>query len=125
MRVSAYEATDAEAPALRAVCVNDMGPAAARTPRVGYEKGADLLRVLASPLRLAIIDRLATGDRCVHELMEFVGLPQTQVSQHLRLLKDAGLVAGRRRGREVVYSLLDPQVLSIIRSALALRDTRR
>jgi ArsR family transcriptional regulator, zinc-responsive transcriptional repressor len=85
----------------------------------GYEAGASLLRALASPVRLAIIDALGAGERCVHELMDSVLLPQTQVSQHLRLLKDAEIVTGRRRGREVVYSLADRNAVAIARAALA------
>jgi DNA-binding transcriptional ArsR family regulator len=85
----------------------------ALAPLGGYEAGAALLRALASPARLAIIDALGREPRCVHELMDCVGLPQTQVSQHLRILKDARLVAARRRGREVVYSLLDRDAAAI------------
>jgi DNA-binding transcriptional ArsR family regulator len=85
----------------------------------GYQAGASLLRALASPVRLAIVDALGAGERCVHELMDRALLPQTQVSQHLRLLKDAGIVTSRRRGREVVYSLADRNAAEIARAALA------
>lgn len=83
-----------------------------------YESSATLFRALASPVRLALIDELGTGERCVHELMDAVQLPQTQVSQHLRVLKDARLVTGRRRAREVVYSLVDEHAAKLVRAAL-------
>jgi len=84
-----------------------------------YESGSELLRALGSPARLAIVDALSLLDRCVHELTERLDLPQTVVSQHLRVLKDAGVVAGRRRGREVVYSLVDANAAAIAHAALS------
>src|SRR4051794_21037572 len=96
-----------------------------RLPTSDYEAGAALLRSLASPIRLAIVDELSDGERCVHELMDTARLPQTQVSQHLRLLKDAGLVIGHRRGREVVYSLVDGHAADIVHTALTQRGSRR
>jgi DNA-binding transcriptional ArsR family regulator len=90
-----------------------------------YSAGADLLRALGSPARLAIVDELSRGDRCVHELMAACNLPQTQVSQHLRVLKDARVVRGRRRGREVIYALSDPEAAAIVHAALARSQDHR
>lgn len=125
MRVSAYDEQAEAFQAPHAVCPQGAAAAGARRAPAEYEAGASLLRALASPVRLAIIDELATGERCVHELMDHVDLAQTLVSQHLRLLKDARLVTSRRRGREAVYSLADDHAVAIARSALAHLDARR
>lgn len=80
---------------------------------------ADLLRALASPVRLGIIVELcATHERCVHELVDTLGLPQPLVSQHLRVLRGARLITGRRDGREIRYSLVDEHVAHIVTDAI-------
>jgi ArsR family transcriptional regulator, zinc-responsive transcriptional repressor len=81
--------------------------------------GAELLRALAAPHRLAMVVELADGPRCVHELEEIVGVSQSLASQHLRVLRNSGLVSGTRRGKETVYSLVDAHVAHIARDALA------
>jgi ArsR family transcriptional regulator, zinc-responsive transcriptional repressor len=79
---------------------------------------ADLLRVLGHAVRLAIVVELAGGDRCVHELVDATGVTQPLVSQHLRVLRGARLVAGTRRGREIAYRLVDDHVAHIALDAL-------
>jgi DNA-binding transcriptional ArsR family regulator len=78
----------------------------------------DVLKAIASPVRLALILQLAHGPRCVHELVEQVQASQPVVSQHLRLLRGMRLVRGDRHGREVAYSLVDDHVAHIARDAL-------
>jgi DNA-binding transcriptional ArsR family regulator len=94
-------------------------------PLRAYDDGASLLRVLSSPVRLAVLDELSQGERCVHELVDAVHLPQAQVSQHLRVLKDARFVTSRRQGREVVYALADVHAARIVHAALAHGGERR
>ena len=77
-----------------------------------------MLKALASPLRLAVVVELGQGPRCVHELVEALEVAQPLVSQHLRVLRDARLVAGERRGREIVYSLQDDHVAHIVGDAV-------
>jgi DNA-binding transcriptional ArsR family regulator len=84
-----------------------------------YGAAGDLLRALAAPIRLAIIVLLGDTERCVHELVDALGAPQPLVSQHLKTLRAAGLVATRRRGREMVYRLADEHVATIARDTLA------
>ncbi|MFB9320146.1 ArsR/SmtB family transcription factor [Cryptosporangium minutisporangium] len=84
-----------------------------------YAPAAELLRALASPLRIAIVMRLDDGDQCVHELVDALGVPQPLVSQHLRVLRGAGVVVPHRRGREVAYSLADSHVAHVVRDAVA------
>ncbi|HUE60155.1 MAG TPA: metalloregulator ArsR/SmtB family transcription factor [Acidimicrobiales bacterium] len=78
---------------------------------------ADLLRTLGTPHRLAIVLELASAPRCVHELVERVGISQSLASQHLRILRTTGLVSGTRRGKETVYALADEHVAHIARDA--------
>jgi ArsR family transcriptional regulator len=65
-------------------------------------------RALGDETRLRIIDCLAHGECCVCELMETLALPQSLLSFHLRVLKQAGLVADRRQGRWSYYVLREP-----------------
>lgn len=77
-----------------------------------------LLRALSAPVRIAIVVLLRESSRCVHELVGSLGLPQPLVSQHLRVLKAAGVVAGDRVGREVRYRLVDRHVADIVGAAV-------
>ena len=83
-----------------------------------YDGGAALLRALSAPVRLAVVHLLADQARCVHELVDALGVPQPLVSQHLRTLRAAGLVVGARDGREMRYHLADEHVAHIVRDAL-------
>ena len=69
------------------------------------------LRALGDPTRLRVIHELAEGTRCVCDLREQLGIRGPLLSHHLAVLRDAGLVTARRRGRWVDYTL-DTQVLA-------------
>jgi DNA-binding transcriptional ArsR family regulator len=84
-----------------------------------YAAAGELLRALSAPLRIAIVTELGTGARCVHELVEVLGSPQPLVSQHLRVLRAAGVVQGARRGREIEYSLTDEHIAHIVADAVS------
>jgi DNA-binding transcriptional ArsR family regulator len=77
-----------------------------------------LFKALANPLRLGIVQLLEGHPRCVHELVHELAVPQPLVSQHLRVLRAAHLVATERRGKEVLYSLPDAHVASIANDAI-------
>ncbi len=79
---------------------------------------ASLLRALANEHRVGIVLELERGERCVHELVEVLGVTQPLVSQHLRVLRAERLVTSRRRGREVAYALSDDHVAHIVRDAV-------
>src|SRR3954470_8498973 len=83
-----------------------------------YEAAGELLRALSAPIHIAIVAELGAGDRCVHELVEKLAAPQPLVSQHLRVLRGAGVVRGNRRGREIAYSLVDEHVAHIVADAV-------
>ena len=78
----------------------------------------EMLRALASPIRLGIVRQLADGGREVHELVSALGVSQPLVSQHLRVLRTTRLVVGHRRARAVEYSLADDHVARIVSDAL-------
>lgn len=65
------------------------------------------LKALADPDRLKIIECLLGGPKAVGEIVREVGAPLGNTSHHLKLLRRAGLVTGRRRGRFVIYSLAE------------------
>jgi ArsR family transcriptional regulator, zinc-responsive transcriptional repressor len=97
-------------------------PAVAEIRRVDpteYDAAAALLKALVAPMRLALVDLLSDAPRCVHELVGALDAPQPLVSQHLKVLRSAGLVATTRRGREVVYRLADDHVSHVVRDAVA------
>ena len=85
----------------------------------GYEAAGELLRALAAPIRIRIVTKLATGQHCVHELVDHLNVAQPLVSQHLRVLRAAGVVCGTRRGREMIYSLTDHHIAHIVADAVA------
>ena len=92
-----------------------------------YELQANVLRMLAHPRRLEMLHVLADGPIEVGRLAARVRLSQPNVSQHLALLRSAGLVELDRNGREVRYQLSDHEVMtacSILRGFLERRITR-
>ncbi len=80
--------------------------------RTRYEARARVMKALAHPTRLFIIDQLADEERCVCEMTEMIGSDVSTVSKHLSVLKDAGIVADDKRGNQVFYSLRVPCVLN-------------
>ena len=93
--------------------------------REGLGEAAELLKALASVHRLAIVVELQEGPRCVHELVESLGISQPLASQHLRVLRALHLVRAERRGREAVYSLGDEHIAHIVNDALVHARERR
>ena len=94
------------------------GPAAELPSRAVLDTAGDLLRALAAPVRIAIVLQLREEARCVHELVDALDVPQPLVSQHLRILKAAGVVEGSRSGREVLYRLVDHHLTDIVLAAV-------
>jgi DNA-binding transcriptional ArsR family regulator len=83
-----------------------------------YAYATEILKAVANPLRLRILQLLAAESRCVHELVTATGSPQPLVSQHLRVLRGARLIAGERRRQEMLYSLQDSHVGEIVLQAI-------
>ena len=78
-------------------------------------RAAAIARALSDPKRLCVVERLAGGERSVSELSREVGCQVPNMSQHLSVLRSAGLVASRRDGSTVFYRLVDDRVLDAYR----------
>lgn len=76
-----------------------------------YALQAQLCQVLADPSRLELIHLIGDGERTVGELVAATGLRQANVSQHLSLLRQRGVVTTRRDGTTVSYRLMYPEIL--------------
>ncbi len=70
-------------------------------------------KVLAEPLRLQVLQQLETGNLSVTDLANAVGTTQPNVSKHLKILQDGGLVARKQEGNTVFYSIADESVLEL------------
>jgi DNA-binding transcriptional ArsR family regulator len=81
-----------------------------------FSAEAEVLKVLGHPIRLKIVAGLCTRECNVKHIWECLGLPQATVSQHLALLKNKGIIAGKREGVEVHYSVVHPLAKRIISS---------
>ena len=82
------------------------------------EAASELLKALASPVRLGIVRELATRGMPVHELVAALGVSQPLVSQHLRVLRSSRIVTARRQAREIEYTLTDEHVAHIVLDAI-------
>ncbi len=81
-----------------------------------YEREAEILKVLGHPIRLKIVAGLLSETCNVKKIWECLGLPQATVSQHLALLKNKGIIEGRRNGVEVYYSVISDQARLTIKA---------
>lgn len=77
-----------------------------------YGFRAGVIKAMAHPSRLMMIDALANGERCVCELQEIVGSDISTVSKHLSVLRNSGIVASRKEGLQVFYRLRVPCILN-------------
>ncbi|MEA3362390.1 MAG: metalloregulator ArsR/SmtB family transcription factor [Thermodesulfobacteriota bacterium] len=77
-----------------------------------FEARAKVLKAMAHPSRLFIIEELEKGERCVCELTEMIGVDVSTISKHLSTLKQAGIVADDKRGNQVFYQLRVPCILN-------------
>ncbi len=91
---------------------------------VDFDTASELLKALAHPVRLRIIELLSSGELCVKRLEELLGVSQPSVSQHLRRLKYGGLIESERRGHLVCYRLLEGKAAEIVQLALKRRDMK-
>ncbi|BDQ38054.1 hypothetical protein SYK_24140 [Pseudodesulfovibrio nedwellii] len=87
-----------------------------------FEERANVVKAMAHPSRLMMIDELSRGERCVCDLRDLVGADISTVSKHLTVLKKVGIVEDEKRGKNVYYRLKVPCVLNFfqcIESVLA------
>jgi DNA-binding transcriptional ArsR family regulator len=99
-------------------CASDAPP----MPRAAAEDLAATFKALADPTRVAIVNRLSTADEvCVCDLTAAFELSQPTISHHLRILRDAGLIAAEPRGTWAYYRLV-PDAIDRLRGVFALDD---
>lgn len=79
---------------------------------------ADTFRILGDPTRVRILDVLASGELCVCDIAELVGMSESAVSHQLRLLRGMRLVRPRRAGRQVYYTIDDQHIISLFQQGL-------
>lgn len=79
---------------------------------------ADLLKVLGHPVRLQVLQALQREETCVCDLIRITGVEQSNLSQHLKLLRKHGVVATRRDGTRMLYRLTNPAVMPILEAAV-------
>lgn len=77
-----------------------------------YEARARIIKAIAHPSRLLILDELSSGERCVCELRDMIGADISTVSKHLSILKEAGILEDEKRGQQVFYRLRVPCILN-------------
>jgi ArsR family transcriptional regulator len=76
-----------------------------------YEMHASICNVFSNPKRLEIIDLLRDGEKSVNELSELAEIPQANLSQHLTLMRQRGILETRRDGVNIYYSIANPKVI--------------
>ena len=78
---------------------------------IPIDKRIELLKVISHPVRIKILEDLTRGVKCVSDFEESLDISQPNVSQHLALMRSAGVVEAERDGREVRYRLSDPEII--------------
>jgi len=76
-----------------------------------FEKQAEIAKAIAHPLRIAIIDCLKDGPQCVCDIAAYTGSERSNVSRHLSVMVNAGLLEHRKEGLKVIYKLKTPCIL--------------
>lgn len=75
---------------------------------------ADILKALAQPTRLKIIDFLANGERCVCEIFPAIGEEQSNTSRHLSMMLSAGVLSRRKDGLKIYYAIKHPEIFEVV-----------
>ncbi len=85
-----------------------------RNKHLLFEKQAEIAKAIAHPLRIAIIDFLKDGEQCVCDIARCVRSERSNVSRHLSVLVNAGLLESRKDGLKVIYKLRTPCILEFL-----------
>lgn len=91
------------------------------TVQAEYKAQAQIIKALAHPTRLFIVDELSRGERCVNDLTEMIGVEMPTVSRHLSQLKNVGILIDEKRGSQVFYRLRVPCVLNFFKCVQAVQ----
>jgi len=89
-----------------------------------YRIHAELCKVLTDPKRLMILDALRDGERSVGELAQRIGVTLPNASQHLAVMRNTGLVEGRRAGTTIIYRLAEPTIVDACDIVHSIADRR-
>jgi ArsR family transcriptional regulator len=91
------------------------------------EYSAEVLKAIAQPTRLKIIQLLRDGEHCVCEIFPAIGHEQSNTSRHLQMMLKSGILQQRKDGLKIYYSLRHPEVLEMVRLAelIAAHETER
>ena len=96
----------------------------ARVPEMDLAEAARLFHALSDETRLAVLELLRGGERCVCELQDALGAAQSRLSFHLKVLREAGLVTDRREGRWAYYALA-PDRIGVVHDVVRALGTDR
>jgi len=92
-------------------------PSLSTTEPLALDQAQRLLRALADPIRLQVVQTLQHGERCVCDLTGDLDLAQSKLSFHLKVLKEAGLIRARQEGRWIYYRL-EPSAINVLQNWL-------
>lgn len=81
-----------------------------------YELITDLLNAIGHPNRLRILEFLKDGEKCNSEIFPALELEQSNLSRHMKILQEVGIVSSRKEGLKVFYSIVDPKIYGLIDS---------
>ncbi|MEM7140735.1 MAG: metalloregulator ArsR/SmtB family transcription factor [Actinomycetota bacterium] len=93
-------------------------------PRPIYEVKAQYFKTLGHPVRIRVLEVLSGGPHSVSELLPEVGIESSHLSQHLGVLRRAGVVQAERQGSSMIYSAVDPAVFELLKVAKEILLTR-
>ncbi|GAB4313360.1 MAG: hypothetical protein Kow0059_04570 [Candidatus Sumerlaeia bacterium] len=96
-----------------------------RIEKKRLQEHARIIKAMAHPTRLFIIEELQRGERCVCDLQALIQSDMSTVSRHLSILKNAGLIQDERRGVQIFYSLRVPCVLNFLGCVDAVLEANR
>lgn len=85
---------------------------------------AGVMKALAHPTRLFIVEQLNEGERNVSDLTTMVGIDISTISRHLSILRQAGIITVRKYNNQMIYSLLCPCVLDMFRCVVQIRESQ-
>lgn len=90
-----------------------------------FDARVRIIKAIAHPSRLFIVDQLSSGERCVCELTAMIGADISTISKHLALLKKAGIVEDRKEGLQVFYRLKTPCIMRFIDCVESVQSERK
>jgi DNA-binding transcriptional ArsR family regulator len=81
---------------------------------MAHKQKAEILKALGHPIRFCIVEGLLAGERNVATMVDCTGVPQPTVSQHLNILRSAGIIEGQRDGNQIFYSVCSSEAKRIV-----------